>query len=95
MDPMSMQPTLCIVNWVRERRGDVHPTRDTRQFIEQCDNDCVRLSKATSDEPLKLITGVHYEFKRIKNLIANNPLDSWSNEFVTPMKNIQSMIDVV
>jgi len=94
-DPIPIQPTLCLVNWCRARGVDVHPTRSSREYIEQCTRNFIRVNKPLSDDPLTPITGAHDGYRLIKNRIARNDRDTWNNNFVEQMHNIKTMNDKV
>ena len=90
--PISIQPTLCLVNWCRARGVDVHPTRSSREYIEERTRNCIRVNKHVSDNPLPPISGIHNAYLLIKNRVANNECDTWSNKFVEHMHNIKTML---
>ena len=50
-DPIAIQPTLCLVNWLRARGVDVHPSRSSRHYIEQSVMNCLRVKNKLSDNP--------------------------------------------
>eukprot|EP00956_Cyclotella_meneghiniana_P011249 scaffold15816_cov70-Cyclotella_meneghiniana.AAC.16 len=73
--PIEIQPTLCIVNWLRARGLDVRVS-DTREKIESCVDNCLRNEKPINGPPLKPIAGLYDGFRKIISRQAGNEYDT-------------------
>eukprot|EP00985_Skeletonema_marinoi_P025390 scaffold18626_cov141-Skeletonema_marinoi.AAC.1 len=77
-DPIKIQPTLCLVNFLRARSIDARMS-DTRDKIEDAVKNCLRVEKRQSPLPLRPIVGVHDGFKNIAARQAGNEFDTWNH----------------
>mmetsp|Transcript_22307 Transcript_22307/g.36684 ORF Transcript_22307/g.36684 Transcript_22307/m.36684 type:complete len:659 (+) Transcript_22307:219-2195(+) len=93
-DPISIQPTLCLVNYLRARNMDARPG-DDRHKIEEAVMRCLRASKAQASQPLMPISGVYNGFKAIEPRQAGNEFDLWNEDCSTPMSKLEDVTDDV
>ena len=92
-DPIKIQPTICLVNWLRARGVDAHPTRNTRDWIEETVRECLRVNKGISDSPLTPIAGAFDGFAYIRNRSAGNEYDTWSRNYLPKVQMLEKMTD--
>ena len=92
-DPIKIQPTICLVNWLRARGVDAHPTRNSRGWIEETVHECLRVNKVISESPLTPIAGAFDGFAYIRNRNAGNEYDTWSRNYIPKVQMLEKMTD--
>ena len=94
VDPPSIQPKICLINWARARRMDVRVS-DPRPVIENVVAQCRRVSKPVSSDRLKPIVGQHNAFKGVNMQQQNDEYDTWNRQYLSVVKTMQPITDSV
>lgn len=92
-DPIEIQPLLCLINWLRARGVNAHPTRHTRLYLENCVRNCLRVDCPISDEPLKPLAGAFNGFDHIRLRSCGDEYDTWNGNYVLVAKKLQRITD--
>lgn len=93
-DPVKIQPTLCLVNFLRARSLDARMD-DGRDKIEDAVGRCIRVNKRQSSLPLRPVAGVHDGFKKIAARQADNEFDIWNHDCSTFASKLERIDDDV
>ena len=95
MDPVRVQPTICVVNWLRARNIDAclsHP----RSEIERLVNCCLDLQKPVSPPMLLPIVGQHDGYFAIRPRSGvSSEENNWSTIYVDTVKRCEPISDAV
>ena len=94
VDPVSIQPKLCLVNWLCARRMDVRLS-DPRPAIEDTVARCCRVNKPVSTDQLKPILGQHKAFKGVNMRQQNDEYDTWNHHYLSVVETMQTITDSV
>lgn len=93
--PISIQPTLCLVNYLRARSIDAR-LGDARDKIEATVVNCLRVEKQLSATPLKPIAGIYNGFKSIAPRPSDNgELDQWCEDCSPTLSMVEFITDDV
>ena len=90
--PIEIQPTLCIVNWLRVRGLHVLVS-DSRDRIEKCVDNCLHLEKEITSPPLRPIAGLHDGLRKIISRQAGNEYDTPSRNYFFIAANLKLITD--
>ena len=90
--PIEIQPTLCLINWLRARGMDVRMT-DSRDQIESVTNHCLRVDKDPIGPSLQPIAGVHDSFRMIAPRHADNEYDLPNEDYFSVASKLLPITD--
>ena len=90
--PIPIQPTLCIVNWLRARGLDVSVT-ESREQLESLTENCLRVQKPIIDCPLEPIAGLHDAYRQITSRHAGNAYDTPNNDYFSIVAKLKPVTD--
>lgn len=90
--PVKIQPTLCIINWLRARGVDMRANED-RLCIESEVENCIRVQKPQRLPALQPIVGVYDAYKSIRTRKAQNQYDNWNRDYFSVASNQEFITD--
>lgn len=94
VDPIRIQPTQCLVNWLRARGGEVN-LMDSRQLLVEAVIKVQHWNVEEAPPRLQPITGTHKPYFKIKPRVAGNEYDNWNSEIFAVAKKLQPLTDDV
>ena len=88
LHPLTVQPKLCLVNWLRARNIDVR-MEDDRKTITQLVRNSLRVNKQIQAPALQPVEGAHNGFSSICARTAGNEFNVWCRKYLIVAKNVQ------
>ena len=86
--PVEVQPTLCILNWLRARGLDVRIT-ETREQMEKLIDTCLRAEKPIIETPLQPVAGLHDAYRKIASRHAGNEYDTPNGDYFSVVAKLK------
>jgi hypothetical protein len=90
--PICVQPTLCLVNWLRARGIDMRMS-DERVKIEFEVANCIRVNKLERLPALQPVVGEHNAYRKIRSRSAQNEYDTWNRDYFSITAKVQFITD--